>query len=142
MATLEAAGYEHYETSNFARPGFRSLHNQAYWRGADYLGLGPSAYSTRGFRRWQNVSDHREYARRLFAGESPISEVEELTNEMKSTERIALGLRTSEGVSLDAIAAGQADALIRDGWLAQKDGRFVLTRAGELVVDSIAAELI
>src|SRR5438094_6849004 len=65
MTTLERAGYEHYEISNYARPGFRSEHNQAYWRGADYVGLGPSAFSTRGFERWQNVADHHEYARRL-----------------------------------------------------------------------------
>ena len=76
---LQTAGYEHYEISNFARPGFRSQHNQAYWQGADYLGLGPSAWSTRGFRRWQNIADHREYARRLFAGVSAINLEEELT---------------------------------------------------------------
>jgi oxygen-independent coproporphyrinogen-3 oxidase len=56
MTMLERADYEHYEISNYARPGFRSEHNQAYWRGADYLGLGPSAFSTRSFERWQNVA--------------------------------------------------------------------------------------
>src|SRR5437762_9277213 len=62
MTTLERAGYEHYEISNYARPGFRSEHNQAYWRGADYVGLGPDRKSTRSFERWQNVADHHEYA--------------------------------------------------------------------------------
>jgi oxygen-independent coproporphyrinogen-3 oxidase len=58
MTALEQAGYEHYEISNYARPGFRSEHNRAYWCGADYIGMGPSAFSTRGLERWQNVADH------------------------------------------------------------------------------------
>ncbi len=142
IATLESAGYEHYEISNFARPGFRSLHNQAYWRGADYLGLGPSAFSTRGFRRWQNVADHREYARRLFAGESPVANTEELNDAMKRTERIALGLRTREGISGDAISSQRAQNLISAGFLSQEAGRFVLTNAGKLLADSVAEELV
>ncbi len=142
IATLGSAGYEHYEISNFGRSGFHSLHNQAYWRGSDYLGLGPSAFSTRGFRRWQNVADHREYARRLFAGESPISESEELTDVMKLTERIALGLRTSEGILFDAISPQRAHELISAGLLAQTADRFVLTAAGKLLADSVAEELL
>ena len=68
MSILEAAGYEHYEISNYARPGFRSAHNRAYWSGSDYLGIGPSAFSTVGMSRWQNVSDFRRYgsARTLY----------------------------------------------------------------------------
>lgn len=142
IAALEAAGYEHYETSNFARPGFRSLHNQAYWRGADYFGLGPSAFSTRGFRRWQNVADHREYARRLFAGESAVAEVEQLTAAMKRTERIALGLRTREGIVAEAVSAPRAHDMISAGLLAQTGDRLVLTAPGKLVADSIAEELL
>src|SRR6184192_3772127 len=64
MTTLESAGYEHYEISNYSRSGFHAEHNRAYWCGADYIGIGPSAFSTRGFERWQNVADHNEYARR------------------------------------------------------------------------------
>jgi oxygen-independent coproporphyrinogen III oxidase len=142
MDTLQSAGYEHYEISNLARPGFRSLHNQAYWLGADYLGLGPSAFSTRGFRRWQNVADHREYARRLFAGESPIENTEALTNTMKRTERIALGLRTREGVLADLIAPHDAQHLISAGLLAKAADRIALTTTGKLVADSVAEELL
>ncbi len=65
---LGDAGFEHYEVSNYARPGFESVHNRAYWSGSDYLGLGPSAVSTVGLRRWQNVSDYRVYADRLLGG--------------------------------------------------------------------------
>jgi oxygen-independent coproporphyrinogen-3 oxidase len=142
MTTLERADYEHYEISNYARPGFRSEHNQAYWRGADYVGLGPSAFSTRSFERWQNVADHHEYARRLFANESPVGSVERLTPAMKRTERIALGLRTREGIVVDTIGTNRIHQLSRAGLLRRADNRVVLTPAGRLVADSVAEELI
>jgi oxygen-independent coproporphyrinogen III oxidase len=142
MTMLEQAGYEHYEISNYARPGFRSEHNRAYWRGADYIGIGPSAFSTRGFERWQNIADHNEYARRLFANESPITSIEKLTPAMKRIEHIALGLRTSEGIVVDTIDQNQAEELISDGLLARQANRFALTRAGKLLADSVAGELL
>jgi oxygen-independent coproporphyrinogen-3 oxidase len=142
MTTLERAGYEHYEISNYSRPGFRSKHNRAYWRGADYIGIGPSAFSTRGFERWQNVANHNEYARRLFANESPIASVEKLTPAMKRTERVALGLRTSEGIVVDTIDQNQAKELISNGLLSRQAKRFALTRAGKLLADSVAEELL
>lgn len=142
MAVLQNAGYEHYEISNYARPGFQSLHNKAYWRGADYLGLGPSAFSTRGNSRWQNVADHREYARRLAAGESPVAHVEPLTDAMKRTERIALGLRTRDGIIDDTISDARVSALANAGLLQRNADRLILTSAGKLVADSVAAELI
>lgn len=142
MTTLEQAGYEHYEISNYARPGFRSAHNQAYWRGADYLGLGPSAFSTRGFDRSQNVADHREYARRLFANESPIASVEKLTPAMKRAERVALGLRTMEGIGADTVSMHRIDSLSRAGLVRHNATRLFLTRTGKLLADSIAEELI
>src|SRR5690348_7657764 len=142
MTMLERAGYEHYEISNYARPGFRSEHNQAYWRGADYVGLGPSAFSTRGFERWQNVADHREYARRLFANESPVASLERLTPEMKRTERIVLGLRAREGITADIISIDRIHALSRAGLLRHNTNRIVLTTAGKLLPDSVAEELV
>jgi oxygen-independent coproporphyrinogen-3 oxidase len=141
IETLEAAGYEHYEISNFARPGFRSLHNQAYWRGADYLGLGPSAFSTIAFRRWQNVADHREYARRITMGESPVAAVEELSTAMKRTEKIALGLRTRDGIESKWVPVEQTAPLLEAGHLVQQGSRLKLTNSGKLVADSVAAEL-
>jgi oxygen-independent coproporphyrinogen-3 oxidase len=142
MTTLEQAGYEHYEVSNYARPGFRSEHNQAYWRGEDYVGLGPSAFSTRGFERWQNIADHHQYTRRLFANESPVASIEKLTPEMKRTERIALGLRTVEGITADTISIDRIHALSRAGLLRHGPDRVVLTSAGKLLADSIAEELL
>ncbi|MDQ2869023.1 MAG: radical SAM family heme chaperone HemW [Verrucomicrobiota bacterium] len=142
MAMLQEAGYEHYEISNYARPGFPSLHNQAYWHGADYLGLGPSAFSTRGNARWQNVADHREYARRLTLGQSPVANVETLTDTMKRTERIALGLRTRDGITDDTICGERVSALADAGLLQRNAHRLILTTAGKLVADSVAAELL
>ena len=98
MQMLEEAGYEHYEISNYARPGFSSAHNLSYWAGENYLGLGPSAYSTVGTQRWQNIADYRSYADKVLAGNSAISSVEELSEETKRREQIALGLRTRDGV--------------------------------------------
>src|SRR5437868_1545249 len=142
MTTLEAAGYEHYEISNYARRGFRSEHNRAYWRGADYVGIGPSAFSTRGLERWQNFANHNEYVRRLFANESPVASIEKLTPAMKRTEHIAIGLRTREGIVSDTIDQSQAEELINDGLLSRQANRFALTRAGKLLADSVAEELL
>src|SRR5204862_4545176 len=71
MAILENAGYEQYEISNYARSGFESVHNRAYWLGEDYLGFGPSAVSTIGMRRWQNLCDYRAYSDRVLSDQSP-----------------------------------------------------------------------
>ena len=142
MTALEQAGYEHYEISNYARPGFRSEHNRAYWCGADYIGMGPSAFSTRGLERWQNVADHSEYARRLSANQSPVASIEKLTPAMKRTERIALGLRTREGIAADAIDRKSAADLVSAGLLSHEAERFTLTRAGKLLADSVAEGLI
>jgi len=142
MTKLERAGYEHYEISNYARPGFRSEHNRAYWRGADYVGIGPSAFSTRGLERWQNFANHNEYVRRLFANESPVASIEKLTPAMKRTEHIAIGLRTREGIVADTIDQSQAEELINDGLLSRQANRFAQTRAGKLLADSVAEELL
>jgi oxygen-independent coproporphyrinogen-3 oxidase len=98
MGLLESAGFEHYEISNYARDGFASAHNRGYWAGEDYLGIGPSAFSTVGLERIQNISDYRKYSDLVLAGCSPISSTEALTAEIKRGERIALSLRTVRGI--------------------------------------------
>ena len=140
MAILEDAGYRHYEISNYARPGFESVHNRAYWLGKDYLGIGPSAVSTIGMQRWQNVCDYRAYIDRVLSGQSPRTSSENLTHEMKRTERIALSLRTRDGVSASELKdfARQTDELIGLGLLEKSNGDFVLTRKGKVLADSIA----
>ncbi len=139
---LERAGYEQYETSNFAKPGHRSLHNQGYWAGQDYIALGPGAFSTRGMTRWQSVPDHREYARRIFASESAVASVEELTASAKRTERIALALRTSDGIEADLLDDHTVDELLEEGFVARENARVHLTRAGRAVADSVAEMLV
>jgi oxygen-independent coproporphyrinogen-3 oxidase len=140
MEELEAAGYEHYEISNYARPGFASAHNRGYWVGDDYLGIGPSAFSTVGFRRWQNICDYRAYADRVLAGASPIESTEALTPEMKRTERIALALRTRDGISSQDLAAwpNESREFIELGLLRKDGGKFLLTSRGKLLADSVA----
>src|SRR5438876_930157 len=139
MSVLEDAGYEHYEISNYAKPGFASVHNQAYWSGEDYLGIGPSAFSTRGHQRWQNVCDYRAYSDRVLSGESAIGSTETLTSEMKRAERIALSLRTRAGVSATIVDRREkAQELAALGLIRQSNGNVVLTEKGKCVADSVA----
>jgi oxygen-independent coproporphyrinogen-3 oxidase len=144
MSMLEAAGYEDYEISNYARRGFASVHNRAYWLGKDYLGIGPSAVSTVGMRRWQNICDYRAYIDRGLSGQSPRASSEHLTPEMKRTERIALGLRMRDGISardLDQFAQ-ETNGLIALGLLQQSNSNFMLTQKGKAVADSVAEALL
>src|SRR4051812_43773761 len=140
MRILEGAGFEHYEISNYARPGFESAHNRGYWAGDDYLGIGPSAFSTIGMKRWQNVCDYRAYADRVLNGSSPIESTEALTPEMKRTERIALGLRTRDGISKRELGArpNEGRQFIELGLLRELNGSFILTPRGKLLADSVA----
>jgi oxygen-independent coproporphyrinogen III oxidase len=140
MSLLEHAGYEHYEISNYARPGFSSVHNRAYWLGKNYLGIGPSAVSTVGTRRWQNVCDYRTYIDRVLSGQSPVGSSEDLTSEMKRMERIALSLRTRDGISASDLERfpRQTNEFIALGLLRESNGKFVLTRKGKPLADSVA----
>jgi len=138
--TLTAAGFEHYEISNYARPGLESVHNFAYWRGADYLGFGPSAFSTVGLRRWQNVPDTAAYTQRVLAGESTVYFSEELTPEIRAGEIAAFAVRTREGIATEALGRWRSE--MREfhelGFLEDRAGRTVLTRRGKLMADSVA----
>jgi oxygen-independent coproporphyrinogen III oxidase len=140
MSILEDAGYEHYEISNYARPGFSSVHNRAYWLGEDYIGIGPSAVSTVGTRRWQNVCDYRAYIDRVLSGQSPRASTENLTPGMKWTERIALALRTRDGIPASELkgVARQTEEFIALGLLRKSAGNFVLTQKGKALADSVA----
>jgi oxygen-independent coproporphyrinogen-3 oxidase len=98
-AKLEQAGYEHYEVSNFSRAGFRSIHNQVYWEGKPYLGVGPSAHSFDGVaRRFANVADLHEYERRVFAGESCVDREWQNSEREQWEEWISVRLRRKEGI--------------------------------------------
>jgi len=144
MAILQDAGYEHYEISNYARPGFESVHNRGYWAGNDYLGLGPSAVSTIGMQRWQNVCDYRAYIDRTLAGQSPHESSETLTDQMKHTERVALSLRTRDGVSATELKdfGTQTEEFVALGLLRRSNGNFILTPKGKALTDSITEALL
>ncbi len=140
MSVLSNAGYDQYEISNYSRPGRECLHNLAYWRAFDYLGLGPSAFSTIGTRRWQNTPDTDRYVQQLQAGVEPISFQEQVTPQIRTAETIAFGLRTSVGVAETTMDSwtSELDALRRAGYLESENARVRLTAKGRMVADSIA----
>jgi oxygen-independent coproporphyrinogen-3 oxidase len=142
---LTSQGFEHYETSNYAKPGRRSSHNQGYWRGEDYLGLGPSAVSTLGNVRTKNVADTASYVAQVTAIGNALAGSETLDAEARRLERIALGLRTTEGIPLallDSAARARAKNLAGEGLASIMDERLILIHHGRALVDPIAAELV
>ncbi|HMK18308.1 MAG TPA: radical SAM family heme chaperone HemW [Chitinophagaceae bacterium] len=147
MEWLENAGYEHYEISNFARPGRRSRHNSSYWQGKKYLGLGPSAHSFNGESRQWNISNNSIYIESLEKNEIPF-EKEILTPSQKVNEYIMTSLRTMEGLNLNKVNEAMSNELraasrkfIDSGKLILKENILVLTKEGKLFADGIAADL-
>lgn len=144
---LTAAGYEHYEISNFARPGFRSRHNSSYWTGVPYIGLGAAAHSFDGHLRSWNVSDIQQYIAAVNRDER-LNEEEELSATDFYNERVMLGLRTCEGVDLSALSDDErnyciqeAQPFLSDDILLLTDNRLVLTRKGLFVSDYVMSSL-
>ena len=115
-ARLEAAGFEHYEVSNYARAAKRARHNSAYWRRAPYIGLGPSAHSAFGRERRWNVREWAEYQRRAATGESLTAGSETLDDDALRLEELYLGLRTIDGVPAQYVDAAVQDRWVGEGW--------------------------
>ncbi len=140
MQMLRDAGYDQYEISNYARPGYFSVHNRAYWAGQDYLGIGPSAFSTVEMQRWQNVADYRSYSDRALNGDSIACSLEQLNDATKRSEIIALSLRTQRGVPVAWLQErpNERDEFVGLGLLRRQNGNFVLTEKGKLLADSVA----
>ncbi len=140
MSALSNARYDQYEISNYCKPGCECQHNLAYWRGLDYLGLGPSAFSTIGTNRWQNTPDTGRYIQQVQAGLEPVGFKEEITSQIRTAEAIAFGLRTSLGVPESTMDrwSGELDALRSAGYLETENARVRLTAKGRMVADSIA----
>jgi oxygen-independent coproporphyrinogen-3 oxidase len=141
---LGAAGYRHYEVSNFARPGAESRHNRAYWQHRPYVGLGPGAHSYEPPARSWNVRDWAEYRNRLLEGESPEEGREEPGPDGTALERVWLGLRTAEGLPAATLTGAQrerAESWGRDGLAETDAGALRLTRQGWLLLDRLAVEL-
>jgi putative oxygen-independent coproporphyrinogen III oxidase len=145
---LRHAGYEHYEVSSFAQPGFRSRHNSHYWTGEPYLGFGAGAHSLLEraslWTRCANLDDPAAYVAAIAARRRPIDFEEALTPDMAARERIMLHLRTSDGLALadfpdQAEGLGQRlGPLVRDGLYTWDGARFRPTPAGLLVADGVA----
>jgi oxygen-independent coproporphyrinogen III oxidase len=138
-AVLGAAGYEHYEVSNYARPGRRARHNGAYWRRAPFVGLGPSAHSGWGRHRQWNLREWTAYERAMAAGESPVAGTERLDDQAVELEELYLGLRTNHGVPADRLSADATADWQASGWAVACDGRVRLTPEGWLRLDALTA---
>jgi len=140
MDALTAGGFRQYEISNFARPGFESQHNRAYWAGASYLGLGPSAFSTLGVERWKNVADTHRYVTSASAGKTEIEFCETLAPETRLGEQLAFGIRTAEGIRRSDAEPWQegVNELLALGLMEIDGENLVLTRRGKLLADSVA----
>jgi oxygen-independent coproporphyrinogen-3 oxidase len=151
MQWLKEKSYEHYEVSNFARPGYRSRHNSSYWKGAKYLGIGPSAHSYNGVERRWNIANNNVYVKSV-KEDSPKRETEILSAKDRLNETIMISLRTKEGLDLSRIAKAfgiNESKRIEQGLdkyicssLVQLHGAVAqLTNEGMLRADGIAADL-
>jgi len=150
MDAMQTKGFEHYEISNFCKPGHYSRHNSNYWRGVNYLGIGPSAHSYNGEARQWNIANNAKYMQAIHADSLP-AETEILTETNRLNEYIMTSLRTIWGLDLDrlnSIAAASANELVKAArpylekeWIIQTENKIYLTQTGKLYADHIAAEL-
>ena len=138
---LTANGFLHYEVSNFALPGRHSRHNSSYWNDTPYLGLGAAAHSYDGQHRQWNIADLDEYIRQALAHQlSP--EIEHLSDEDRHTERVMLGLRTSQGVAKADIDMHKAKPYLEQGLLEDKGERVAATTQGFHILNRIIEDLL
>ena len=151
MQWLRAAGYEHYEVSNFAKPGYRSRHNASYWQGEKYLGLGPSAHSYDGVNRQWNIANNQQYISSIQKGILP-AEKEILTQTDRLNEYIMISLRTIEGIDKDRLKntwgkevfdtlTNKIQPYLDDKLVVEYNGHYRLTDEGMLKADGIASDL-
>ena len=150
MDTLQAEGFLHYEISNFALPNHEAVHNSNYWKGAQYLGLGPSAHSFNGTTRQWNVANNSQYIKAIQSNSVP-SEEEHLTKVDQYNEYVMTSLRTMWGCKKKRLEQmgeafyshfrANAVSPIEKGWIIEQADHYLLTQAGKLLADRIAMEL-
>lgn len=152
VGMLQVAGYEHYEISNFALPGYRSRHNSSYWNETPYLGLGAAAHSYDGTMRRSNPADLCGYIRRITSGQ-PACQVEDLAWWERYDERVMLGLRTADGVDAHRLRSDFGDKawahfvsearrhIDAGHMICTDDGRYILTSEGIVLSDSVMRDL-
>ncbi len=147
---LATAGYEHYEISNWAKPGRGCRHNQAYWQGQDFLGVGPSAQSYMAGCRFGNVSNLEQYCERLENGQSAVTEQEHLSIRQQEKERVVFGLRLLDGVPRDWVENNSCDldwtasftSFLEEKYVIQVADRFALTAKGRQFADEVGSQLL
>lgn len=146
-------GYQQYEISNFARPGFACRHNLLYWQNKAYLGLGPAAHSYLGQKRWGNVEDIEQYAALLQQGQRPMAEKRVLTLKEQMEETVFLGLRLLEGVNLQSferrfqktlleVFDKEIHKLTTKGLLEQSNGHLKLTEKALPLANQVFVEFV
>ena len=128
---LTAAGYEHYEISNFARPGFRSRHNSSYWNGTPYIGLGAAAHSYDIRSRSWNIADVNAYIEGIERGER-LFEEELIDDDTRYNDAITVGLRTCEGIDLNTLPKKYRDYCMKNARRYLDDGLLELSVVGNL----------
>lgn len=153
MERLEAAGYQQYEISNVARPGFASRHNLKYWQDGEWAGFGCGAHSTFGGARWKNVASTEDYVRRVAFGESVAIDRRELGREVRMEEALFTGLRLNDGIDLERVAArydtdvwakygGALQPFVDAGLVVHTPGVLRLTREGMLLANEVMAAFV
>ena len=148
MDRLTEAGYEHYEISNFARPGYRSRHNSSYWHDVPYIGLGAASHSYDLKSRSWNIADIKEYVASIHQGELP-AESEDIDEVTHYNDGITTALRTSDGLDLSTLSERfrsyclkEAQPFMADGLLQLTNNHLALTRRGLFVSDYVMSSLI
>jgi oxygen-independent coproporphyrinogen-3 oxidase len=153
MDRLPQAGFEQYEISNFARPGFRSRHNEIYWRGLPFYGFGPGAARYIAGRRELNHRSVTTWIKRIQTGQSPLADAEELSPEEHARERVMLGLRRAGGISLAdfqretgfdfrELSPRALSQNLNRRLLEEIDGSIRLTREGRFVADTVIVDFL
>lgn len=146
LERLAAAGYIHYEISNFAKPGRESAHNRIYWADGEYIGLGCGASGQLGGVRYSNKDRLNDYCEALEREELPEAEAERLTGKEKAGETLLLGLRRLEGVELtpemDSLFARELESVERQGWVERQGACVRLTREGLFLANRVFEEFV
>jgi oxygen-independent coproporphyrinogen III oxidase len=139
--SLAAAGFEHYEVSNFGKPDFRSRHNSSYWSQAPYVGLGPSAHGFDGNERRWNEPVYNRWLESVDASRDPVAGLESLTPANRLAESVYLGLRTDRGLELEEAEFESIDRWVDAGWANRRQNHVTLTALGWLRLDALAISL-
>ena len=151
MDELSSAGYIQYEISNFCKAGHESRHNQSYWEDIPYLGLGPSAHSFDGEKRWKNINNNARYIKAIHS-DAPLREYEVLDSSDKVNDYILTSIRTHKGCDINHLKAKWSfdlrkeksdvlELLVGQGLLQLKQNKLHLTRSGKLLADMVAYRL-